>query len=122
MSCGGLFDPAAVLLLLLQQGGYGRQQSTQGLAAVGNGVLFGRFHLCGREFLAGFDGAVLVVRAGRDAVIPSARTQALIEALPRPPQVLELADAGHDDVRDWPAYAATMSAFMENADAGIAPR
>lgn len=74
------------------------------------------------QALAGFDGAVLVVRAGRDAVIPRARTQALIDALPRPPQVLELADAGHDDVRAWPAYAATMSAFMENADAGIAPR
>lgn len=67
------------------------------------------------QALAGFDGSVLIVRAGRDAVIPAARTQALVEALPRPPQVLDLPDAGHDDVQQYPTYGATLSAFLEPA-------
>ena len=60
---------------------------------------------------------MLVVRAGRDAVIPAARTQALIDALPRRPQILEVPDAGHDDVQDAPAYAAALTGFFENSPA-----
>ena len=62
---------------------------------------------------------MLVVRAGRDAVVPAARTQALIDALPRSPQVLALPDAGHDDVQDAPAYAAALTGFFEDAPAAV---
>ena len=62
--------------------------------------------------LAQFTNPLLIVRAGRDQVIGRARTQALIDALPQPPRVLELPDAGHNSVQDFPAYAQTLQDFF----------
>lgn len=62
--------------------------------------------------LSRFDGPVLIVRAGRDQVVPPANTQRLIEALPRPPRVLELPNADHIDVSAYPDYAREISAFF----------
>ena len=62
--------------------------------------------------VAKYRGPVLVVRAGQDQVINRTRTQALIDALPQPPQVLELPDAGHDSVQDFTAYAKTLEDFL----------
>lgn len=62
--------------------------------------------------LAQFNNPLLIVRAGRDQVIGGARTQALIDALPQPPRVRELADAGHDSVQDFPAYAQALQDFF----------
>ncbi len=64
------------------------------------------------RYLASFHGPVLVIRAGHDEIIDRARTQRLIKALPRPPQVLELPNAGHNSVQDVPAYAQALEVFF----------
>jgi pimeloyl-ACP methyl ester carboxylesterase len=57
-------------------------------------------------------GPTLIVRAGRDAVIPSANTQRLIDSLPRRPKVLELPRAEHGSVGAAPGFAKTLKAFF----------
>ncbi|MDZ3823881.1 MAG: alpha/beta hydrolase [Pseudoxanthomonas sp.] len=64
--------------------------------------------------LAGHDGPVLVVRAGRDRVVPPERTDALIAALPSPPLVLELPFAGHDFALDEDAVVGALRAFLHD--------
>ncbi|MBX3725500.1 MAG: alpha/beta hydrolase [Xanthomonadales bacterium] len=62
--------------------------------------------------LAGHSGPVLVVRAGRDSIVPAARTDALAAALPVPPRILDLPDADHNvDLRN-PAILASLRAFL----------
>ena len=68
------------------------------------------------RYLATFRGPVLMVRAGRDQVIGWARTQALIDALSRPPQVLELPEAGHNSVQEFPAYVQALENFLQRAE------
>jgi hypothetical protein len=72
-------------------------------------------------YLARYDGPVLVVRAGRDQVVPPARTDQLLAALPRRPQVLALPDADHDSVTAGRVYGEALSAFVE-PPTGAAPR
>lgn len=62
--------------------------------------------------LAGYSGPVLVLRADRDAVVPAARTDALIESLPRPPEVVGFPRADHNDIHLQPAYGQALSRFM----------
>jgi pimeloyl-ACP methyl ester carboxylesterase len=62
--------------------------------------------------LAGYRGPVLIVRAGRDQVVPAANTRRLVASLPRPPQVLDLPEADHNTVQEFPAYGATLAAFL----------
>lgn len=62
--------------------------------------------------LAQYKGALLVVRAGQDEVIPAANTQRLIDSLPRRPQVVELPGADHGNVSMDPAYASALTAFF----------
>ena len=66
--------------------------------------------------LRGFKGPVLVVRGARDEVIPARNTDRLVAALPRPPQVLDVADAGHNDLSLAPEYGRALSRFL-GADA-----
>ncbi len=63
-------------------------------------------------YLHDYRGPTLVVRAGRDEVIPAANTNRLIAALPTPPQVLDLPEATHSTVSDFPAYSETLSRFL----------
>ena len=62
--------------------------------------------------LARHKGPVLIVRAGRDAVIPAANTQRLIDSLPRPPQVLELPSADHGNVASARGFSRTLKEFF----------
>ncbi len=64
-------------------------------------------------YLAGYKRPVLVVRADRDEVIPAESTERLIASLPAPPQVITLADAGHNGLNDLPAYGQALSAFLQ---------
>lgn len=57
-------------------------------------------------------GPTLIVRAGRDAVIPAANTQRLIDALPRRPRVLELPCAEHGSVATARGFAGTLKRFF----------
>jgi pimeloyl-ACP methyl ester carboxylesterase len=63
------------------------------------------------QALRDYPGPVLVIRAGRDRVIPAARTDALVATLPRA-QTVELVAAGHNDIDLDPAYLAAITAFL----------
>lgn len=62
--------------------------------------------------LADFQGPVLVIRAGNDRVVPPARTDALIAALPMPPEVVAVEDASHDTVLSAPAPGEAIVRFL----------
>lgn len=62
--------------------------------------------------LARYEGPLLVVRAGRDEVIPAANTARLVASLRKPPQVATLPEAGHNDLSEYPGYGQALSAFM----------
>lgn len=62
--------------------------------------------------LPSYKGPLLVVRAGRDMVIPHANTQRLIDALPRRPKVVDLPAADHGSVSLDPAYARALARFF----------
>lgn len=55
---------------------------------------------------------VLVVRAGRDAVVRPARTDRLLEVLPRDTAVLDLPDAQHATLHEDPAYWPAIEEFL----------
>jgi len=55
---------------------------------------------------------ILVVSAGRDNIIAPERTEALVAALPRPPERLHLPAAGHNDVQVFPEYTETLRRFF----------
>lgn len=62
--------------------------------------------------LSGYKGPILVVRAGRDAVIPAANTDRLIATLTKPPQVVVMAEADHNSLDAFPAYGEALTAFV----------
>ena len=63
--------------------------------------------------LRGYRGALLVVRAGRDEVIPPANTDRLVASLPRPPRVVAMADADHNRL-DRADYGRALRDFFES--------
>jgi uncharacterized protein len=64
------------------------------------------------RYLANYRGPLLVVRAGRDAVVPAESTDRLIASLPRPPRLLDLPKADHASVVTDPAYGAALADFV----------
>jgi pimeloyl-ACP methyl ester carboxylesterase len=62
--------------------------------------------------LRAYRGPLLVLRAGRDQVIPASSTQRLLDALPQAPTLAELPRAGHDDISADPRYAQALRAFL----------
>lgn len=62
--------------------------------------------------LASYKGPLLVVRAGRDTVIPPANTQRLIDSLAQRPKVVEVAGADHSSITLDPAYARALTRFF----------
>lgn len=67
------------------------------------------------RYVARYTGPALVVRAGRDEVIPAANTERLIDAFPAPPRVLALPESGHDNVASDPAYGRALAEFVAAA-------
>ena len=63
------------------------------------------------RYVAKYAGPTLVVRAGKDQVIPAASTDRLIAALPKPPQVVDLPDADHNTIGADSTYGRALSAF-----------
>ena len=63
------------------------------------------------RYLAKYAGPILVIRAGKDQVIPAANTARLIAALPKPPQIVDLPDADHNTIGADSAYGKALSAF-----------
>ena len=62
--------------------------------------------------LARYRGPLLVLRAGRDEVIPPANTDKLLASLASRPQVIDFPQAGHNDISDDPRYAAALRDFL----------
>lgn len=65
------------------------------------------------RYLAKYRGPVLVIRAGRDEVVPAANTDRLITSLANPPQVIQLPAADHNTIGDDPAYGAALTGFLK---------
>lgn len=64
------------------------------------------------QHLRRYAGPVLVIRAGRDRIIPPEHTDRLIASLPAPPRVVNLPDADHNSIGNDPAYGEALSGFM----------
>ncbi len=65
------------------------------------------------RYLAGYDGPLLIVRAGRDEVVPRANTERLIASLRRHPRVVVLPEAGHNSL-DADAYGRALAGFFDH--------
>lgn len=64
------------------------------------------------RYLSKYTGPVLVIRAGKDEVIPSANTDRLIAAMPIPPQVVDLPKATHNSIDQDPAFGEALTEFV----------
>lgn len=64
------------------------------------------------EYLPRYAGPLLVLRGGRDEVIPPAYTDHLLATLTHKPQVVDFPNAGHNDISQDPAYAEALRDFM----------
>lgn len=62
--------------------------------------------------LAGYRGPVLVVRAGRDTVIPPASTDRLVRSLPSAPTLVVLPAADHNTLDGDPGYRKALAGFL----------
>lgn len=62
--------------------------------------------------LAHYEGPLLIVRAGRDEVIPTGNTARLAASLRKPPQETRLPEAGHNDLNEFPEYGRALAAFL----------
>jgi pimeloyl-ACP methyl ester carboxylesterase len=63
-------------------------------------------------YLRRYTGPTLVIRAGKDEVIPAANTDRLIAALPNPPQVVNILEGTHNTLNEFPAYGEALSSFL----------
>lgn len=63
-------------------------------------------------YLSKHTGPILVIRAGRDEIIPAASTDRLIAAMPTPPQVVDLAGATHNSIDEDPVFGRALTAFV----------
>lgn len=64
------------------------------------------------DYLAGYERPLLLIRARRDEVIPTASTDRLLAALPRSTQVLDLPTDGHNFDLFGAATAAVIADFL----------
>lgn len=62
--------------------------------------------------LRDYRAPLLVLRAGRDQVVPASSTQRLLGALPQAPTVVDMPRAGHDDISADPRYTQALRAFL----------
>ena len=65
------------------------------------------------EDLRDFRRPVLVLRATHDGVVPPRNTDRLVAALPRPPQVVEIAGGDHNDLSGAAEYRQALSDFLD---------
>lgn len=64
------------------------------------------------RYLPRYPGPMLVLRAGRDEVIPSANTDGLLSSLKDRPQVIDFPQADHNDISQDPRYAEALRNFL----------
>lgn len=66
--------------------------------------------------LPGYGGNLLVLRAGRDTVVPPAHTDLLLASFKGRARVVDFPRAGHDDLSTDPAYWPAIRDFLAPAD------
>lgn len=59
-----------------------------------------------------YQGPLLILRAGRDEVIPPRNTDRLLAALTRKPQVIDFPQADHNDISADPEYGEALRDFL----------
>jgi len=64
------------------------------------------------RYLPHYHGPLLVLRAGRDEVIPPVNTDKLLASLTGAPQVVDFPLADHNDISNDPRYAAALRDFL----------
>lgn len=64
------------------------------------------------RYLPRYQGPLLVLRAGRDEVIPSANTDKLLASLKNSPQVIDFPQADHNDISQDTRYAEALRNFL----------
>lgn len=64
------------------------------------------------QYLKKYNGPVLLVRAGKDEVVPVASTDRLIAGMSKKPQVIDLPDATHNSIDADPAFGKALVAFV----------
>ena len=75
------------------------------------------------DYLPRHRGDLLVLRAGRDEVIPRRHTQALLDAFGRPALVVDFPGADHNSVSDDPRYWTSLGRFLQaDGKPGVSPR
>lgn len=65
------------------------------------------------HYVRQYNGPIIVLRAGRDNVVPSVNTNRLLVAMQKAPLVVTFPSAGHNSISDDPGYAAALSEFMK---------
>jgi len=65
------------------------------------------------SYIAGYRGPVLVLRAGRDAIVPQDSTDRLIAAMAVKPVVKTWPNAGHNSISESEDYDQALSDFMK---------
>ncbi|MEL1264354.1 alpha/beta hydrolase [Pseudoxanthomonas putridarboris] len=68
------------------------------------------------RYLPRHHGELLVLRAGRDEVIPARNTDRLIAAFPRPAQVVDFPDDDHNSLSNQARYWSSLRDFLQPAD------
>jgi pimeloyl-ACP methyl ester carboxylesterase len=65
------------------------------------------------RYMRQYSRPILVLRAGRDNVVPAADTDRLLASMQKGPEVVTFPLAGHNSISDDPGYAAALSEFMK---------
>ena len=65
------------------------------------------------RYVRQYSGPILVLRAGRDNVVPSADTDRLLASMQKTPLMVTFPSASHNSISDDPGYAAALSEFMK---------
>lgn len=65
------------------------------------------------EYLQQYPGPVLILRAGRDEVVPPANTDRLVTSLEVPPAVVDFPLADHNDISLQPRYGEILHEFLD---------
>lgn len=65
------------------------------------------------EYLQQYQGPLLVLRAGRDEVVPPANTDRLVASLKTPPTTMDFPLADHNDISLQPRYGEILREFLD---------
>ena len=65
------------------------------------------------RYIATYRGPILVMRAGRDEIVPPDSTDRLLAAIHPAPSVVAFPSAGHNSISDDPSYETALSHFMK---------